>query len=87
MLNYRRFAAFLLIALSLVSLARGTLYKCQDREGRVTLRDERCRDGERTVVSVRPGDVTRNFTVIAPPVSPPAPAPAPAQSGKGPATP
>ena len=84
MLNYRRFAASLLIALAPVSLARGPLYKCQDREGRVTLRDERCRDGERALVSVRPGEVTRKFTVIAPP---PAPATAPAQSGKGPATP
>jgi hypothetical protein len=89
MLNYQRLAACLLIALASNSLARGPLYKCQDREGRVTLRDERCRDGERVVSSVRPGEITRKFTIVTPPPALPAQKPAsqPTTGAKPPAKP
>jgi hypothetical protein len=84
MLNFQRFAACLLIAIAPISLARGPLNKCLDREGRATLRDEPCRHGERVVTSVHPGEVTRKFTIVAPapPVPQPAAQPAPQRAPK-----
>jgi hypothetical protein len=46
--------------------AAGVLFKCREADGKVILRDKSCRRGERELARTRPGDVSRQFTIIAP---------------------
>jgi hypothetical protein len=46
--------------------AAGVLFKCRDADGKVVLRDKTCHAGEREVTRTKPGDVSRQFTIIAP---------------------
>jgi hypothetical protein len=48
------------------AFATSVLLKCRDADGRVVLRDKGCRQGERELARTRPGEVTRQFTIIQP---------------------